>query len=73
MILDDFDDSHPRLEKRIDAALLSGAAGPREMAFLHSISMLIHEYGKNTRLSDRQAEYLFDILERVERRLEMRS
>jgi hypothetical protein len=58
-----------RLEKRINAALLSGAASQRELQFLYSISITIDKFGRNTRLSDHQAECLFEILDRVERRL----
>jgi hypothetical protein len=51
-----------RLRKRVNAALLSGNANPREAIFLHKISVRIEEYGNNTRLSDGQAKWLFKIL-----------
>lgn len=54
-----------RLEKRIDDALLSGKAYPREAIFLHKMSTRISEYGKNARLTDKQASYLMNILDRL--------
>lgn len=54
-----------RLEKRLDNALLSGKANPRESIFLHKISTRIYEYGKNARLTDKQASYLISILDRL--------
>jgi hypothetical protein len=56
---------HRCLEKRINAALLSGNAYPREAIFLHKMSMRLDEYGKNARLSDAQTHYLFSILDRL--------
>ncbi len=56
---------HTRLEKRINAALLSGNANPREAIFLHKISIRIDEYGKNTHLSDKQVKWLSEILNRL--------
>ncbi|WFU81319.1 hypothetical protein QA645_00775 [Bradyrhizobium sp. CIAT3101] len=58
-------DEYRRLEKRLNNALLSGKANPRESIFLHKISTRISEYGKNARLTDRQASYLMSILDRL--------
>jgi hypothetical protein len=60
--------NHHRLEKRITAALLSGIPYPREAYFLQQMSERILHKGKNTWLSDRQAERLFAILTRCEKR-----
>lgn len=60
--------NHHLLEKRITAALLSGIPSPREAYFLQRMSERILQYGKNTRLSDRQAEWLADILIRCEKK-----
>jgi hypothetical protein len=57
---------HHRLEKRIESALLSRIPNPREAYFLHGMSERILHHGQNTRLSDRQAEWLFAILTRCE-------
>lgn len=61
--------NHHRLEKRITAALLSGIPYPREAYFLQQMSERILHGGKNTSLSDRQAERLFVILARCEKKL----
>jgi hypothetical protein len=60
--------NHHRLEKRIAAALLSGSPYPREAYFLQQMSERILHKGKNTRLSDRQAEWLVAILARCEKK-----
>lgn len=60
--------NHHRLEKRITAALLSGIPYPREAYFLQQMSERILHRGKRTQLSDRQAERLFVILARCERK-----
>ncbi|MBH5385734.1 hypothetical protein [Bradyrhizobium diversitatis] len=60
--------NHHLLEKRITAALLSGIPHPREAYFLQKMSERILHNGKNTRLSDRQAEWLADILIRCEKK-----
>lgn len=60
--------NHHRLEKRITAAMLSGIPYPREAYFLQQMSERILHKGKNTLLSDRQAERLFAILTRCERK-----
>jgi hypothetical protein len=57
--------NHHRLEKRISAALLSGRAQPGEAIFLHKISTQISAYGRNARLSDAQAHWLFKLLDRL--------
>ena len=60
--------NHKRLEKRITAALFSGVIYPREAYFLQQMSERILHKGKNTWLSDRQAERLFVILARCEKK-----
>ncbi len=60
--------NHHRLEKRITAALLSGIPYPREAYFLQQMSERILHRGRNTWLSDRQAERLFAILTRCEKK-----
>jgi hypothetical protein len=60
--------NHHRLEKRITAALLSGIPYPREAYFLQQMSERILHKGKNTSLSDRQAERLFASLARCEKK-----
>jgi hypothetical protein len=57
--------NHHRLEKRINAALLSGKAHRHETIFLQKISMQLYEYRNNARLSDAQARYLHSILDRL--------
>lgn len=60
--------NHHRLEKRITAALLSGIPNPREAYFLQQMSERILHRGKNTSLTDRQAEWLFAILAHCEKK-----
>lgn len=60
--------NHNRLEKRITAALLSCIPNPREAYFLQKISERILHRGKNTSLTDRQAEWLFAILAHCEKK-----
>jgi hypothetical protein len=60
--------NHHRLEKRITAVLLSGIPYPREAYFLQQMSERILHSGKNTWLSDRQAERLFAIFTRCEKK-----
>lgn len=60
--------THHRLEKRITAALLSGIPYSREAYFLQQMSERIIHRGKSTCLSDRQAERLFTILARCEKK-----
>jgi hypothetical protein len=58
--------NHHRLEKRISIAILCGTLHPRETEFLYK-NRILHE-GRDARLSDRQAEWLFAILTRCEAR-----
>ncbi|WP_316186483.1 hypothetical protein [Bradyrhizobium sp. SZCCHNRI2014] len=60
--------NHHRLEKRITAALLGAIPNPREAYFLQKMSERILHKGKNTWLSDRQAEWLFAILAHCEKK-----
>ena len=53
---------HRRFAKRVNTALLGGAANDRELTFLHKISMQIDQYGQNTRLSDAQMKRLSELL-----------
>ena len=60
--------NHHRLEKRISAALLSGIPHPHGIKILYKMSERILHEGRDARLSDRQAEWLFAILTRCEAR-----
>lgn len=58
--------NHHRLEKRIAMALLNGEPSVREAIFLQQMSRHILHRGKDAWLSDRQAAWLFAILNHSE-------
>lgn len=61
--------NHHRLEKRISTVLLNGIPHSHEIEFLYKMSERILHGGRDARLSDRQAEWLFAILTRCEARI----
>lgn|GEM_PF-5256030 len=60
--------NHHRLEKRIAAALFRGVPNSSEAKFLQEMSERLLRHGQNARLSDRQAKWLFVILNRSEKK-----